>query len=232
MTDIDVPTPSGFMNAYHVRAAQGTPERAPIVLVHEAFGLNDHIRSIADRLAARGHDVIAPHLYYRRTREAASYDNVPLAVEMSSEMPVADIVADLDSAASVVSRGDDGQVITMGFCFGGAVAYIGASLSDRVERAVSYYPVSILNYWDRVGTPKAPLLVYFGDNDEFLGPEERAWLAELDADPATNMRIHVFPGAGHAFFNDVRPELYNAGPATETWAETLEFLDEAEGVAR
>ena len=54
MTWIDIPTPSGLMPAYLRRAAQGSPERAPIVLVHEAFGLNSHIASIADRLAALG----------------------------------------------------------------------------------------------------------------------------------------------------------------------------------
>lgn len=224
MSAIDIPTPSGLMPAYMAPAADGTPERPPIVLIHEAFGLNSHIASIADRLAARGHDVIAPHLYYRRTRDAAGYDDVPLAVELSSEMPVADIVDDFESAAAIVSRGD-APVIAMGFCFGGAVSYIVSALSDRVERAVAYYPVSILNYWDQVGTPKSPLLVYFGDNDEFLGPDERAWLADLDRDPATRMHIHVFPGAGHAFFNDARPDLYNEGPAQVTWQETLQFID-------
>lgn len=224
MTLIYVPTPEGLMPAYLARAAQGTPERPPIVLVHEAFGLNTHIQSIADRLAARGHDVIAPHFYYRTTREAAGYDNVPLAVELSTAMSVAEIVADFESAASVVSRGGE-PVTAMGFCFGGAVSYIVSAQSDRVERAIAYYPVSILTYWDEVGVPKHPLLVYFGDNDEFLGPAERAWLADLDADPATSMRIQVFPGAGHAFFNDARPDLYNDGPAHETWVETLAFID-------
>lgn len=121
MTLIYVPTPEGLMPAYLARAAQGTPERPPIVLVHEAFGLNTHIQSIADRLAARGHDVIAPHFYYRTTREAAGYDNVPLAVELSTAMSVAEIVADFESAASVVSRGGE-PVTAMGFCFGGAVS--------------------------------------------------------------------------------------------------------------
>lgn len=227
---VDIPTPAGLMPAYLRLAAEGQPARMPIVLVHEAFGLNTHIASIADRLAARGHDVVAPHLYYRRTRGAAGYDNVPLAVELSSEMPVADIVADVEAAAHLIGR--DRPVAILGFCFGGAVAYIASALTDAVDRAVAYYPVSILNYWDRVGVPKAPLLVYFGDNDEFLGPDERAWLAGLHEDPATSMEIVVFPGAGHAFFNDARPNLYNEGPAIETWRTTLEFLDAPTGGTR
>jgi carboxymethylenebutenolidase len=225
MTWIDIPTPDGLMPAYLARAVQGTPDLSPIVLVHEAFGLNRHIASIADRLAARGHDVIAPHLYYRTSRDAAGYDNVPLAVDLSVAMSIPDIVADFESAAAIVAKGSE-KVMSLGFCFGGAVSYIVSTLSDRVERAVGYYPVSILNYWDRVGTPRVPLLVYFGDNDEFLGPDERAWLADLDADPKTNMSIRVFPGAGHAFFNDARPDLYNEGPALTTWEETLGFFED------
>jgi len=225
LEDIEVTTPSGVMPAYLARAAPGSPKRPPVVLLHEAFGLNDHIRSIADRLAWLGHDAIAPHLYYRRTREPAAYDDVPLAVELASELSIPDIVADFDAAAARVTNGDE-SVIALGYCFGGAVAYIAAALSARVERAVAYYPVSILNYWDRAGAPRAPLLVYFGDDDEFLGPDERNWLAGLHRDRSVKMRTRIFPGAGHAFFNDARPDLYHDDSALESWAETLRFFDQ------
>lgn len=224
MTRVDIPTEDGLMPAYVVRAAHGTPHRRPIVLVHEAFGLNSHIANIADRLAARGHNVVAPHLYYRTTRQPAGYDDIPRAVELSVAMAVTDIVSDFERAAAVVARPGE-KVVGLGFCFGGAVAYIISTLSSEVERAVAYYPVSILSYWDQVGTPQTDLLVFFGDNDEFLGPDERSWLGELDADPKTNIAIRVFPGAGHAFFNDARPDLYNEGPARTTWEETLAFID-------
>lgn len=225
MSRIDVPTPDGLMPAYHRRAAQGAPDRQAIVLIHEGFGLNRHIESIADRLAAAGHPVIAPHLFYRMSRESASYDDVPRALELCRRAEPAQIVSDIDEAAAIVGR--PGQpVVAIGFCFGGAAAYIAASLSSRVSRAVAFYPVSILTYWDHVGPPKVPLLVIFGDADEFLGPKERAWLAELDSDPVVRMNVQVYPGAGHAFFNDARPDLYAREAALASWRLAMDFLDE------
>lgn len=223
MSRVDVMTSAGQMPAYHRRAEQGTPDRPAVVLIHEGFGLNSHIESIADRLAALGHPVIAPHLFYRATRQAAAYDDVPQALELCRQADPRQIASDIDAAAAIVGR--PGQpVVALGFCFGGAAAYIAAALCPRVSRSVAYYPVSILNYWDEVGPPKVPMLVFFGDADAFLGSKERDWLAALDNDLAMHMRVHVYPRAGHAFFNDARPELYVQEPALTSWRLTTDFL--------
>jgi carboxymethylenebutenolidase len=224
MTDIDVPTADGFMPAYLARGAQGAPDRAPIVLVHEGFGLSLHTRTVADRLAARGHDVIAPHFYYRRTREAAAYDDIPLAVELTGSVTATQVLADFESAASIVARGD-GPVLTMGFCFGGAVAYIAAAWSDRVDRAVAFYPVSIQKYWDEVGPPKRPLLVFYGDRDQFILPDERDWVKSLQGE--LDITVHEFPEAPHGYFNDVGPDRYDAEASEASWDLLIDFMDEA-----
>ena len=223
MSRIDIVTPDGLMPAYHRRAAQGTPDRPAVVLIHEGFGLNRHIESVADRLAAAGHPVVAPHLFYRTSREAVSYDDVPRALELCRLAEPAQVVSDIDQAAAIAGR--PGQpVLCIGFCFGGAAAYMAAALSSRVSRAVAYYPVSILDYWDRVGPPQVPLLVIFGDTDEFLGPRERAWLAKLGDDPVMRMRTRIYPGAGHAFFNDARSDLHVREAASASWGLAMDFL--------
>ncbi len=223
MSRLDVATSDGLMPAYHRRATQGTPDRPAAVLIHEGFGLNSHIESVADRLADLGHPVIAPHLFYRATRQAVAYDDVPRAIELCRQTEPRQIVSDIDAAAGIVGR--PGQpVVSLGFCFGGAASYIAAALCSRVSRSVAYYPVSILSYWDAVGPPRVPLLVFFGDADAFLGSKERVWLAALDSDPVLRMRVHVYPSAGHAFFNDARPELYVHEPALTSWQLATAFL--------
>lgn len=216
-----VTTPDGTMPVYR---AVGTGDRLPIVLVHEAFGLNEHITSIADRLALAGHDVVAPHLYYRTQDAPASYDDVPLAVALSSDLTVDEITSDITAAASALPKSGAGFGV-IGFCFGGAVACIAASLVPEVSKAVSFYPVSILTYWDRIGPLQAPLLILFGDNDEFLGEEEQRWLTELTNLPGSTIEVEVYSGAGHAFFNDARRDLYAEAVASAAWERTLSFLE-------
>ena len=224
MSTIDVPTRDGLMPAYVAPAARDAPARPPIVLIHEGFGLGHHTRTVADRLAARGHDVIAPHLHYRRTREAAAYDDIPLAIELTTAPTVAEILADFEAAAEIIARGR-GSVLTMGFCFGGMVAYIAAARSDRVERAVAFYPVSIRRVWDEVGPPRRPVLVFFGDADQIIDPEEQAWVARLADDPELDVIVRSFPDAPHGYFNDVGPDRYDEAASQASWDQLTRFFD-------
>ena len=225
MTVIDVPTRDGLMPAYLARAAETAPLRPPIVLIHEGFGLSLHTRTVADRFAALGHDVIAPHMYYRRTREPADYDDVPLAISLTQSVTVPEILADFEAAAAVVASGGR-RVLTMGFCFGGAVAYIAAARSDRVDRAVAYYPVSIQRFWDEAGAPRRSMLVFYGDLDQLISPDERDWVRSLQDEPALDVRVQEFPDAPHGFFNDVGPDRYDSAASDASWAAVLDFFAE------
>ena len=225
MARIIVETPDGQMPAY--LALPETDGHLPVVLVHEAFGLNAHIESIADRLSEAGHPVIAPHLHYRDAATGVGYDEVPRAVERVQALSVAHIVADIDKAAAILPGSRAGFAV-VGFCFGGAVAYIASGGVLGVQRAVAFYPVSIGNYWDEVGEPQVPLLTFFGSDDEFLGESELAWLDGLHRDESIPITVQIYPKTGHAFFNDARPDLYRAEPAADAWEATLAFLNEGE----
>lgn len=220
---LQITTPSGSMPAYLAEPPQHAPRRKPIVLVHEAFGLNPHIQSITDRLAGLGRPTIAPHLHYRRSATAAPYDDVPLAESYVASLTIDAITADLQAAAAVVARGGE-TVDVVGFCFGGAVAYIAAARLTDVHRAVAFYPVGIRRYWEQAGMPKVPLLTVFGDRDDFLGEGELKWLGGLHDDPDLPIQVRLYPGAGHAFLNEGRPEYYNRERAEEAWSDALDFL--------
>lgn len=225
MTRIDVPRSKGLMSAWHSRPTQAGSVKIPIVLLHEGFGLNSHIESIGERLVHRGHPVIAPNLFWRQSPDPAPYDDVPRALRFCANADVDEMVSDMAAAATIVSRGG-APVATLGFCIGGAASYIAAVRSSKVDRSIAYYPVSILNYWDRVGPPSAKLLAFFGTEDEFLGTKECAWLNALHDRPDLPMDVDVYPDAGHAFFNDARPDLYRSAPASDSWTRTLAFLDQ------
>lgn len=211
------------MPAYLAAPPQHLPRGRPIVLLHEAFGLNPQIQSVADRLAGLGRLVIAPHLHYRRCATAAPYDDVPLAESYVASLTIDAITADLTAAAAVVA--EDGETVdVVGFCFGGAVAYVAAARLANVHRAVAFYPVSIKRYWEQAGPPKVPLLAVFGDRDDFLGEGELNWLGGLHENPSLPIQVRLYPGAGHAFLNDGRPEYYNRERAEEAWADALNFL--------
>lgn len=228
MTRRTVAAATGLMPAYVVEPPEHVARRKPIVLLHEAFGLNPHMESIADRLAGLGHPTIAPHLHHRRGDQAAAYDDVPLAESYVASLGVGDIAADIDAAARMIASGNE-TVDVMGFCFGGAAAYIAAARSANVHRAVAVYPVSIVRYWNEAGTPKVPLLIIFGDRDEFLGADELAWLEGLHKDPGLPVEVRLYPGAGHAFLNDERPEYYRRDQAEKAWSHALAFLGGSNG---
>ena len=226
MPHLALDRPDGSMPVYSALPPGGVEPRLPLVLLHEAFGLNGHIESIADRLAAAGHPVVAPHLHYRLSQTAVGYDEVPRAVELLQALTVDDMVGDVEAAAVVLPGAESGFGV-IGYCFGAAVAYVAAARVAGVRAAVAFYPVSIGNYWDEAGPPRVPLLTLFGADDEFLGARELEWLAGLDADPYLPMTVHIYPGTGHAFFNDARPDLYRAVTAGDAWARTLEFFAES-----
>ena len=218
--------PDGSMPVYTASAEGDAEPRLPLVLLHEAFGLNGHIESIADRLAAAGHAVVAPHLHYRQNQTAVGYDEVPRAVELLQALTVNDMVGDVEAVAATLPGAESGFGV-LGYCFGAAVAYVAAARVARVRAAVAFYPVSIGNYWEEAGPPRVPLLTFFGADDQFLGERELEWLAGLDADLEVPMSVHIYRDTGHAFFNDARPELYRAETAADAWLRTLDFLASA-----
>ncbi len=225
-TDILVPGTDG-----EIPAVLWLPEsgRGPgIVLIQEIFGVNGYIRDVADRLAADGYVVLAPHMFWRIDDdfviEATGPDDLPAAFEVAGRHDPADGVEDLGAAiAHLRARPDvDGPVGVIGFCFGGSMAYLAAAAHDPAC-AVSYYGSMIGANLDRAASITAPILFHFGGDDPYLPREDveglRAATAEMD-----NVEIIVHDGAGHAFDNHRNPMFSNPDAASAAWATTRAFL--------
>ena len=206
-------------NAY-VASPVGTP-KAAIVVIQEIFGVNHHIRSIADRLAGEGYLAVAPALFDRyEPGFEAGYEGEGLQRAMAIVPRLNIEWAAADTLATVVYARDEykTQVGILGFCLGGSVAWMAAAQMP-VSAAVGYYGGFIAKYKDL--QPKAPVLLHFGAEDQHIP------LSDVEAIRAAHPEsaVYVYEGAGHGFNCDERAS-YDAVAAKAAWERTIAFFSE------
>lgn len=215
-------------------------DKAPaIIVVHEIWGLNDQIKSVADLFAAQGFLALAPDLL------AGEIDKIPDPKIMSMTDPVAkseaqkkmrEVMTPLNMpefAERTVKklkecfeflRGhpkSNGTVGIVGFCFGGTYAFALAGAEPELKFAISFYG-SPPNE-DVIQKITCPVLAFYGDKDERLMqtlPELKVAMEKYHK----NFKAVVYPGVGHAFFNEKNPVMYNAEAAHKAWEEVKRFL--------
>jgi carboxymethylenebutenolidase len=214
-----------------------TPGRHPgVVLFHEAFGVDDHIRSVASRLASEGFVVGAPSLFARLGEGAIRYSDHTHAVDLLSRLTNADILADARSAHDQLTARSDvepSRVSALGFCFGGRCAFLAATELD-LACAVSFYGPGIAapgadGPLARAAGLGAPVLFVFGGLDPLIPDEARDRIAHVLGRRGKDHEIVTYPLAGHAFFNDARTDRYDGEAADHAWKRTLAFLRKHNG---
>jgi carboxymethylenebutenolidase len=214
--------------AYLARSTR--PGAAPAVLViHEVFGLNDHIKSIADRIAGEGFNALAPNFFVRASepppKDASDIDALRRAASsIPTEAAIKDMQAALDHLKTI--KDVSPRFASVGFCMGGGYSYQLATHTKDLAGAVIFYGRTPLELVPQVS---CPLLGNFGELDQGIPPEKvREFEAALKKAGKT-ADIKIYPGAKHGFFNDTRPEAYNAAAAADAWQRTLKFFHERLG---
>ncbi len=194
-----------------------------VVVIQEWWGLVDHIVDVCDRLAAEGFVALAPDLY--RGESTTEPDE---AGKLMMTLNIERAARDMSGAVDEVARrsGGNGGVGVIGFCMGGGLALmVAAERSDLVKAVVPFYG---LIPWPgaQPDYPKMAASVqgHYAEKDDFFGPEAVAGLEQQLAVAGVDHELFIYPGADHAFFNDVRPEVYDAGAAALAWSRTLDFL--------
>jgi carboxymethylenebutenolidase len=208
-----------------------------IVVIQEVFGVNSHIREVTERLAAAGYVAIAPHIYHRQVANfevgyggedlelGRQYKNGTKASELLSDVQAA--IDYLDGKPHVASTG----VGCIGFCFGGHVAYLAATL-DPVKATASFYGAGITTMTPGGGEPTinrtadiaGQLYGFFGTEDPLIPLEQ---VDQMEAAlTAANIPHQLFryQGATHGFFCDQR-DSYNAAAAKDAWEKVLELFN-------
>jgi carboxymethylenebutenolidase len=226
---IEIQTPDGRMPAH--LALPAAPGRHPAVIVYaEAFGLNDNIRKIAERIAAEGYVALAPDPYYRLlpAKNCWTYDSVDGAVDAMQSLTDARFAADSQAALDyLASRSDTtGKVGVTGFCMGGRLSFLAACTHpERIAAAAPFYGGGIVGLLDRAPRLRAPVLQLYGEKDPYIPLDQveriKAELARLSKRSETI----VYPGADHGFFCEERAS-YQAQAAGDAWKRVKSFFSE------
>jgi carboxymethylenebutenolidase len=200
--------------------AQPTAEPiAGLVVIQEVFGVNRHIRSIADSYAKDGFFAVAPALFDRiEPGVELGYDasDGRRGMALRQKLDLTKALADVDAALGFASNETRKKVGVIGYCFGGLLAWLSATRL-RPDVAVGYYAGQIGNFASEM--PKAPVQLHFGRLDRHIPADEVEKVHT--AHPA--VEIHWYEGAGHGFNCDMR-ESYKAEAAALARGRALDFL--------
>jgi len=206
----------GFKLAAYKATPSGTP-RGAIVVIQEIFGVNQHIKKVADGFVADGYVAIAPALFDRVER---GYDSGygPQDIERGraarGKLSTDDAMKDVKAAVKEAAK--SGKVGVVGYCFGGTVAWWAGTRLDGVAAAVGYYGGGVAASVDE--KPKGPVMLHFGETDASIPKED--YEKVIKAHPT--VPIYIYP-AGHGFVCDERGS-FHAESAKIARTRTIDFF--------
>lgn len=211
-----------------------------LVLIEDIWGLGNHIKSVADRLAAEGYSVLAPEILppgildvltpeFRQVLSDPEKRNEAQPKMRAAMQPImqpeyaAGAVAALKACVDYLLADPhvNGTVGVVGFCFGGTYTFHLAAHDSRIKAAIPFYGQPPTD--DEVANITCPVLAFYGDQDTNL-MESLPVLKENMKKNGKSFEVVVYPGVGHAFFNDSNPHSYNREAAADAWEKTKIFL--------
>ncbi len=199
-----------------------------IVLIQEIFGVNEHIRAVADQYAADGYTVLAPDLFWRfEPRISLGYSGAALEKgrELRQRMDLAASVQDLATTAAALRRRAEcgGKLAAVGYCVGGLLAYLSAAAAN-VDVAVCYYGGGIHTQLDKASKISCPIQLHFGEKDGLI-PMTAVDAIRTAFGHRAGVSIHTYADADHGFNCWARGS-YRQRAAALAHGRTLEFLAE------
>ena len=223
---------------------EGTQPRPAVIVLQEIFGVNTEVKRITDLLAESGYVALAIN-YYHRTHpdlnEPDTDEGLREGFAAAGRVSRATLREDVGAAADWLAAQPyvkDGRIATWGFCFGGSVAFVTATL-PQIKAAIAFYGGSIGSGFPNgeaegladVASIDIPLLLAFGGQDEYITPEIVGRIERTLAEHHHNARVKVYPHQGHAFFRDSRRSLEDptdprSADVADAWTSVRAFLSE------
>jgi carboxymethylenebutenolidase len=224
--------------AENFRAYTARPEKpstAGVVILQEIFGVNGHIRGIVTNLGRMGYTTIAPELFHRQQPKfEVAYDEggVRLGRKHKEACTAQTLLEDVRASMAWLREQGCTRIGSIGFCFGGHVAWLAGTL-EGMNACACFYGGGIGKYRPGGGEPsvklspelKARMLMLYGEGDTSIPQDEVQQIAAALKQVGVKHEVFVFAGAGHGFACDER-HAYMASAANMAWAETLKMLAE------
>jgi carboxymethylenebutenolidase len=208
------------------------PVRGAVIVLQEAFGVNDHIIDVCERFAAIGYRAVAPHLFHRDGVDALPYD-IEVALPHMAKLTADGIRADLTAVREHLASQGLPRPLTgiVGFCMGGSITCAIAA-EDAYGAAVTLYGSGI--HKGRFGFPplvelapllRSPWLGLYGDLDSGIPVDQVEDLRSAAATAHVPTSVVRYSEAGHGFHCDARPANYHEASAKDAWVRTLDWLE-------
>lgn len=228
------------MGAYLAQPQAPAP-RAAVMVGMELFGVNQHIREIADRVAALGYLAIAPDFYHRSEASAElSYDQAgrDKGFELLHQLGREDALADVAATLRYLRQRPDcqGRVGFLGFSVGGHIGYLAATRLDLTACAVFYagwltntsvemsQPEPTLTLTPGIAKTGTRMLYFVGEDDFLVTADQREAISHALTQAKVRHEVIVYPGVGHGFFCDER-DSFDAATRDDAWARTCAMFE-------
>jgi carboxymethylenebutenolidase len=226
---VELPVGDAQMGLY-VAEPKGDAKGA-IVVLQEAFGVNEHMRDVTDRFAAEGYLAVAPHLYHRSGDPELGYEDMTEVIPFIMQLTANELEADLEASfAYLKDRGYDlARTGVIGYCMGGSVSFLAACYWE-LGAAVSYYGGGITQgrfqmppLIDLAPTLQTPWIGFFGDQDESIPVDQVEGLREAATRSKVSTEVVRYAEANHGFNCDARSS-YHEASAKDALEKTLAFF--------
>lgn len=211
-------------NGQQVGAYLATPTGAgpapAVIVIQEWWGLNEHIKNVAERYAGEGYVALVPDLYHGKVT-ADPNEAGKLMAALNRDEAVRDLLGAIQRLKAMKEvRGD--RIGVTGFCMGGSYALLLPCRTKEIRAAAPYYgeipdEAALRNL-------ACPILYVYGDADFWITKDEVKRLEASLKKLGKAGEVKIYPGAPHAFFNDTRKDVYRQTEAQDAWRRTLDFF--------
>ncbi|MCC2596968.1 dienelactone hydrolase family protein [Pusillimonas sp. MFBS29] len=203
---------------FHVYTAGPEDARSGLIVVQEIFGVNSHIRSVADAFAAQGYRVMSPALFDRvqpGIELGYAADDVKEGLAHRAKIENSQALMDIEACAAAFAP--DVKIGIVGYCWGGRLSWLAACQSTRLSAASCWYGGGIVQHKD--AKHLMPVQMHFGEEDGSIPMEDVAAIRQAQPD----VEIHTYAGAGHGFGCDQRAS-FEPTAAALARERTLDFF--------